>query len=35
MKFSGNRKVNQYDLDGNYIKTFNTLNDAGMEIGAP
>lgn len=35
LKFAGNRKINQYDLDGNYIKTFNTLKDAGMEIGVP
>lgn len=28
------KKVNQYDLDGNYIKTFNSIIDAQKEVGS-
>lgn len=29
----GNRKVNQYDLNGNFIKTFNTISEAADSVG--
>ena len=27
------KKVNQYDLDGNYIKTWNSIKEAEKEVG--
>ena len=28
------KKVNQYDLDGNYIKTWNSIKEAEQEVGS-
>lgn len=34
-KFWGKRKVRQYTLNGDYIKTFNSVKEASIEINAP